>query len=187
MKTLGYFLVLAILVFAGCTKDENSFENTDCPDMYRIHESVPVKADCLAIPDRKSEQISYPTPEGTVIYTHSKLNVSGTSTYLGKLNPETNYYVLESIELFYGDDGLPYTLNRGSGKIVTSCGDEMGFNFEIKQSFDENQSTTGNIYIIPESGTGRFKGCTGTFDEFGALDFAKGGICFKMKGYLVYE
>lgn len=187
MKTLGYFLVLAIFVFAGCTKDEVLFESQDILELKKTQIPVPVKADCFAIPDQESALVSYLTPEGTVSYTYSKLNVSGTSSHIGKLNPETNFYVLESLELFYGDDGHPYTLNKGYGKIVSPNGDEMGFTLEVIQSFDETASYTGKTYIVPGSGTGRFKGCTGFFDLVGAMDFAKGGTWFKMKGYLVYE
>jgi hypothetical protein len=187
MKTLGYLIVLAVLVIAGCAKDDTQFENQDNLELKKAKVPVPVKADCFATWDTESDLLPFYIPGQGVMYTYSRLNVSGTCSHVGKLNPETNFYVLESITFFMGDDGLPYTLNLGSGKLVAPNGDEIGFTFEVKQSFDENKSYTGKTFITPGTGTGKFKGCTGTFDEVGAIDYIKDGTWYKIDGYLVYE
>ncbi len=181
-----YFFVMAILLIAGCAKDDTLFENQDNLELKKANVPVPIKADCFAIPDTESDLIAWNIGDD-IYYSYSRLNVSGNSSHIGKLNPETNYYVFESITFLIGDDGLPYTLNTGHGKLVAPNGDEMEFTFEVMQSFDETSSYTGKTYIVPGSGTGRFEGCNGTFDEVGAVDYAKGGTWFKMDGYLVYE
>lgn len=183
MKTLGYFLVLAILVFAGCTKDDVLFENQDNLELKKAKMPIPFKADCYAITDIESDLIPIIGIDGYLV--HSRLIISGNATLFGKLDNQKSYYEAESLVFFIGDDGLPYTLNIGKGKVVAANGDSMEFTFNVTQSFDETNSYTGKAEFIAGSGTGKFMGCSGSCETFGGD--AEGGTWFKINGYLVYE
>jgi hypothetical protein len=109
---------------------------------------------------------------------------------INKINPLNNlpYYEYESLVYFIDEeDRLPYPLNSGIGKVVAANGISFEITFQIKQSYDETESYTGKTYIIPGSGTGKFEGCSGSFDCVGAVDYTKGGTWFKLDGYLVYD
>jgi hypothetical protein len=186
MKALLYFFVMAILLIAGCAKDDTMFETQDNLELKKAKVPIPFKADCFGYPDTESDLISWNI--GDDIYlSYSRIIITGTGTHLGKINSDKSYYEFESIVYFTDDDGIPYTMNSGKGKVVAANGDSFEITFQVKNLFDENASYTGNACIIPGSGTGKFEDCTGTFGTVGASDYAKGGTWFKLDGYLVYE
>jgi hypothetical protein len=186
MKSLLYFFVMAILLIAGCAKDDTMFETQDNLELKKAKVPVPFKADLLGFYDTESDLLSWNIGENTY-YSYSRNILTGTGTHLGIIDAEKSFLLLESIIFCMDDDGLQYTINSGKGKIVAANGDSFEFTFRVKQLFDETASSTSKNDIIPGSGTGKFEGCSGSIDSVGAIDFAKGGYRFKVDGYLVYE
>ena len=118
-------------------------------------------------------------------YTPSKLIVSGTGAHVGRIDAEKSFYIIKSIEFFFGDDGLPYTRNTTEGKVVGANGDGFEFTSFVELSLID-LTYSGKMEIILGTGTGKFKGCSGSCDIFdGGQD--NDGTWFKMDGYLVYE
>jgi pectin methylesterase-like acyl-CoA thioesterase len=76
---------------------------------------------------------------------------------------------------------------RGIGKITGAKGDSFEFTFTNRQSLI-NDRLVGKIDIIPGSGMGIFKDCSGSFKTVGEPDVS--GIhlyVFTIEGELVFE
>lgn len=187
MKTLLYLFLFAMLVIAGCTKENAFFENPNNPELKRANVPIPFKTDCYAIPDWESEPIlvSGLNPEDPNSYSISRLIVGGTGTHLGKIDAEKSFYKFEKIE-FILEDGTPSTKQSGIGKMVGANGDGFEFSFWAKQSLLDG-SYAGVADVIPATGTGKFEGCTGSFDFWGGYQLDGNGLWFKSEGKLVYE
>jgi hypothetical protein len=180
-----YFFVMAILVIAGCAKDDTLFENQDNLELKKAKVPIPFKYDAYVLQDKESDLILIEglDPEDPASYAYSRLFCSGTATHMGKIDPEKSYYTLEKMVLFF-ENGVPYTKNTGKGILVGANGDGIEFTFTVMQNAMDF-SCTGINEIIPGSGTGRLKGCTGTINMSGGPQGA--GLLFINEGYLVFE
>jgi hypothetical protein len=167
MKALMYFFVMAVIVIAGCAKDDTMFENQKTLELKKAKVPVPFKADCFAVPDAEM---------------YWKLWVSGTATHIGKID-EKSFYIIEAME---DVEGVPYHINTGSGKLVAANGDCIDCTFWVKQSYIDG-SYTGTVTFTPGTGTGKLKGVTGTCNMVGGMDDEKGGTWFTIDGYIVFE
>lgn len=187
MKTLMYLLVLAILVIAGCAKDDTMFETQDNLELKKAKVPIPFKADLYIVPDRESDKILVEglDPEDSSSYANSRMIVSGTGTHLGKINTEKSFYEFENLKFFLDENGYPFTLNTGAGIIVAANGDSFEFTFKIIQDVID-YSWSGPNEIIPGSGTGKFEGCSGTLEAVGGWQDDVGDWCI-IQGFLVYE
>jgi hypothetical protein len=146
--------------------------------------SLPFKADCWAVPDWNSAPILIEGLDPNS-YSLSRLIVGGNGTRLGKINPEGSYYVFDSMK-FVMDNGMPFVELEGVGKITGANGDSMEFDFKSLQSaLPGDRPFTGEINIIPGSGTGKFEGAIGSLKSHGAT--TPDGIWFKVDGYLTFE
>lgn len=188
MKTLMYLIVLAILVIAGCAKDDTMFETQDNLELKKAKVPVPFKADLYIVTDLESDVILVEglNPEDPSSYTKSRLIVSGTGTHLGRINAEKSFYEFESLKFFLDENGYPFLLNTGAGIIVAANGDSFEFTFSIKQDVID-RSWSGTNEIIPGSGTGKFEGCSGTIEAVGGHHEDGIGMWCIAQGYLVYE
>ena len=186
MKTLMYLFLVAILVIAGCAKDDIFVENPERMELKKAKVPIPFKADLNAVADLNSDLLLVEglNPNDPGSYSYSKMLLNGTATHMGKINPEKSYYTFDKF-VFFMEDGHPFTLNTGTGILVGANGDGIEFTFEIKQSAI-NFSFTGTNKIIPGTGTGKFEGCTGTVYSVGGLS-EDGTLWSKNEGYLVYE
>jgi hypothetical protein len=187
MKTLIYLFVLAVLVIAGCAKDDALYENPVNFELKNEKESVPFEANLHAVDDLNSDLILIEglNPDDPASYSHSRLLISGAASHMGKIDPEKSYYTLEKI-VFFMEDGQPFTLNSGTGIIVGVNGDAIEFTHEAKQSAIDG-SYTGTIKIISGTGTGIFECCKGTISSVGGWSRDEPGIWSINEGYLVYE
>jgi hypothetical protein len=185
MKALMYFFVMAVIVIAGCAKDESMFEDQGNLELKKAKVPVPFKANLYAAPDWSSDLLLIEglDPEDPGSYIPSKLNSSGTATHLGKIDPEKSFYVLEKLVLFF-KDGLPYMDIMGKGIVVGANGDGFEYSVKALQSLLDGNSN-GIIEIIPGSGTGKLEGSTGTINTVSGN--SDDGIWFKCEGYLVFE
>jgi hypothetical protein len=185
MKTLMYFFVMAMIVIAGCAKDDTMFENNESLELKKAKVPIPFKYDAYVAPDTESDLVLIEglNPENPKSYAFSKLICSGTATHMGKIDSEKSYYILEKMVLFF-QNGLPYSKNTGKGILVGANGDGVEFTFTVEQSLID-LSCTGVNELIPGSGTGKFEGCTGTINMAGGKEGT--GLLFICEGYLVFE
>jgi hypothetical protein len=171
MKTLSYFFVMAIILIAGCAKDETLFENPENMELKKANVPIPLKGEGWSDPDPQ---------------TSSKYITGGIGTHLGKINSEQSYYEFQKQD-FIEIDGKPYYDLGGIGKLVGANGDSFEFTFTTRESLID-YTLVGKSVIIPGSGTGKFKGCSGYYNYVGGLDVS--GIhlfVFTIEGELVYE
>jgi hypothetical protein len=180
MKALMYFFVMAVIVIAGCAKDDTMFENNESLELKKAKVPIPFKADCWAIPDFESDLIPI---EGTNSYSLSRLFVGGTGSHVGRINPEESYYLFNRIVLGVDDDGMLCEHLTGLAKLVGANGDGIELTFRGIQYPDYR--FIGKAEIIPGSGTGKFNGSTGSIDICGGLNGNE--IWLKLQGNLVYE
>jgi hypothetical protein len=152
-------------------------------EVKRADVQIPFKAVCRATTDMESDFIYVTIPGSPEMRFRSRLMVSGTGTHIGKIDATKSYYEFSSME-FTLLDGKPYFYLIGSAKLVGANGDGMELSFWTYQSLIDN-SWYSEAVVVPGSGTGKFKGCTGTIDTAGGVDDA--GIYFTSTGYLVYE
>jgi hypothetical protein len=189
MKALMYFLVLAMIVIAACAKDDTMFENNESLELKKAKVPIPFKLNAYVLPDMESDLVFIQglDPEDPNNYVLSRLICSGTASHVGKINPEKSFYTLEKLVFFIKDD-LPHSKNTGKGILVGANGDGFEYTFTVVQNFVDG-SCTGINEIIPGSGTGKFKGCTGTFNIIGGWHEDGIGLWFKNEGYsyLVFE
>ncbi|MBW6535309.1 MAG: hypothetical protein K0B11_09890 [Mariniphaga sp.] len=187
MKTLMYFLVLAILVIAGCAKDDTMFENQNNLELKKAKVPIPFKYDAYVVWDEESDLVLIEglDPNDPASYAYSKLICSGTATHMGKINSEKSFYTLEKLVLFF-EDGIPYTRNTGKGILVGANGDGFEFSFTVVQNAID-KTCNGINEIIPGTGTGKLEGYTGTIFMSGGLVEDRSMFLFECEGYLVYE
>ncbi len=140
-----------------------------------------------AFPDLKSDPIliSGLDPEDPDNYYPSIMLISGTGSHIGKVNAEKSFYKFESME-FALENGIPYTNQSGTGLMVGANGDSFEYTWWVKQSLVDG-SYFGEMDITHGSGTGKFKGSSGSGDIVGGWNMNKDGVCFKIDGYLVYK
>jgi len=184
MKALMYFFVMAVIVLAGCAKDDTMFDNQETLELKKAKVPVPFKLDAYVVTDMESDLILI---EGLDEWTPSRLFCSGTATHVGNINPEKSFYTLEKMVFFLKDD-LPHSRNTGKGILVGANGDGFEYTFTVVQNLVDG-TCTGINEIIPGSGTGKFKGVKGTFNVIGGWHEDGIGLWFKNEGYsyLVFE
>jgi hypothetical protein len=167
MKTLMYCFVMALIVMAGCSKDDTMFESQDNLELKKAKVPIPFKADCQAV-----YHLEIP----------GRLMLSGNATHLGKFNAEESFYQFTSVvptEI----DGQQFLALKGFGKIVGANGHGMEFTFWSYQSME--YIFKGKVEII--SGTGKFAGCKGTLESSGGYDVAGDFAFMTITGSLDFE
>ncbi len=185
MKTLTYLFVLAILVIAGCTKDDTIFETPDNLELKKANVPIPMKADLNAVPDMESALLEVHLPWGGSYYQPSKMIISGTGSHVGRVNAKKSFYEFKSMEIVI-ENGILFNYNSGIGLMVGANGDSFEYTWWVKQNMDDG-NYYGEMDITPGTGTGKFKGSSGSGDIVGGWNMNRDGVCFKIDGYLVYK
>lgn len=160
MKTWTCLFLLAMLLLAGCDKNDLANKNP-----------IDFKAECWSVPDLKVS---------------SKYMIGGTASLLGEINTEQSYFDFKTVK-YMEIDGFPFFDMRGSGKMTGGNADSFEFNFKISQSLID-QHLVGKIDIIPGSGIGIFKGCCGCLYNIGRInDNELQSFIFTIKGSLAFD
>jgi hypothetical protein len=171
MKTLMYLFLVVILVTAGCAKDEARFENPTKMELKKAKVPIPIKGETWADPDMQSA---------------TRLIVGGTCTHTGKIDSEKSYYDFYT-QVYIEVDGLPFVDLTGFGKTVAANGDSFEFTFITRQSLTDG-TLASKAVITPESGTGKFKGGSGSFNTVGGYDVSGAHLyVFTIEGEMVFE
>lgn len=185
MKTLMYFIVMALIVMAGCAKDDTILETQDNLELKKAKVPILLKADCWGIPDWESDPILIEglNPNDPSSYSLTRMFIGGTGSHFGRINTEESYYLFDRMVLGVDEDGVLCIHLTGVGKMVGANGDGMEFTFSSRQYPDYRFFGKGEI--IPGAGTGKFKGSTGSYNTSGGRN--GDDIWLKADGYLVYE
>ena len=162
MKTLVYLFVIAMLLFAGCAKDEMFTNNMNNPDLKKAKVPIPMKIEYCGTSDWSEGVISYGDPSAALPI---KMIVSGKATHMGKLNSEKSYWFAEVYEQLFDNDGNPYLFQSGTGHLVGANGDYINYAWEVNGVLPD---FTGKFEI--QDGTGNLEGCSGTLNLVGTVD-----------------
>lgn len=171
MKTLIYCFAIAMLLIAGCAKEEAINENSD---LKKAKVPIPMKAEFCMTPNMEAGFIliqgldandpnSYLPKEGWI---------SGFATHMGEVIMKDSPTTFISAELT--EMGVK-TVSKG--KITAANGDYYQF---VATSYSmADQMFNGNVWMY--GGTGKFKGMTGTVVMTGQMP------CWTGIGTMVYE
>ncbi|MBW6536663.1 MAG: hypothetical protein K0B11_16770 [Mariniphaga sp.] len=184
MKALIYFFVMAVIVIAGCAKDDTMFETQDNLELKKAKVPVPFKADLYMVLDLNSELMEVPLPGGGIFYAKTGGILSGTCSHMGKIDAEKSYCYFKNMVFMLDEQGNPCSEQTGTGIIVGANGDSMETTWWNRQSWVDG-SYIGTIDIT--KGTGKFEGCSGSGTTVGGWHDDGVGIWQKSEGYLVYE
>jgi hypothetical protein len=179
MKTLIYLFAIAMLLFAGCAKDEMLDET---PDLKKAKVPIPMKADFCAIPDMTVMPLSVNTPGG-VLTLPGGMYVTGTCSHMGIVDSEKSYSKVEALT-FVMEDGKPFLLETGTGIMTAANGDNYKINWWVKTSLP-SWEYIGEVEMF--DGTGKFEGCSGTVDMVGTVDPVNHTNCWTGTGWMEFE
>ena len=167
MKTLIYLFVIAMLLFAGCAKDEMFTENMNNPELKKAKVPVPMKIEYCGISDWSAGSIDYGDPTTALPI---KMIVSGKATHMGKINSEKSYWVVEVYEPRVDSKGVPYLFQSGTGHLVGANGDYINYAWWVNAALPD-LDFIGEFELL--DGAGNFEGCSGTLNLAGTVDIVE--------------
>lgn len=165
MKTIVYFFIITLFLFAACEKDE-IYKDDPASDLKSAHmKMVPLKADCYSVNTLMGE---YNLPkEGYLV---------GTFSHLGEIIPETSTWTVTNLELTE-----EFWVGYVEGQLAAANGDLLFYSFTGTLDLVKNEYTAVIYY---SGGTGRFQNCTGEAALSGYLDQTTGSFIMKVNGML---
>jgi hypothetical protein len=189
MKTLIYLFATAMFLFAGCAKDGIFTENAVNPELKKAEVPVPFRVELCGTPDMESEFKLLPIPGidpgDPNNYYATRMFLSGIVTHLGNVDSENSYTEIENM-VFIIENGSPFLQQTGGGKMVAANGDYYEFTNWVKMALPSLSYTCGSE-IIPGSGTGRFKGISGSTTGIGQVDRVNHTNCWTAEGRMEYK
>jgi hypothetical protein len=183
MKTLIYLFAIAMLLFAGCAKDEIFSENAGNNELKKASVPIPNKGEACMIPD---ETVLLPVtygPNGKVlpIIMYKYASLTGHSTHFGKFGEQTsmtgNWAYLDTEAL---SQGKKIIVSEYEVFTYAANGDyTVGISVSrIDVTDPDNKIITGTIETI--SGTGKFENVIGSGEINGILP------CWSFEGTIEY-
>ena len=174
MKTLVYLFVIAMLLFAGCAKDEMFTDDADINLKKAELKYVPLKANFHSETEISDK---YGLPASGILV--------GNFSHLGKLIPEQSTWTATTTSVVFNPDpeGFPYLscTSYVEGQLAAANGDLLFYHFNSLLDFVKNEFTSQVYYT---GGTGRFENCTGKAAIIGYFDFNTGFIYGKVDGMI---
>jgi hypothetical protein len=164
MKTLVYLFTIAMLLFAGCAKDE--MFNEDMNLKSAEVKTIPMKAEFYSVPTALDEY-------GLMAAGY----LEGNFTHLGKLNPELSTFLTTNVE-FLSEILVKFWME---GQLGAANGDLLYANL-----IGTVDVTTGIVEadVTYPGGTGRLEKYTGNAHFTGQLDPATGIVYCTLEGTL---
>ncbi len=185
MKTLIYLFAIAMLLFAGCAKDEIFSENAGNNELKKANVPIPNKGEVCMIAD---ESVLLPVtlgPDGMVlpkIIMYKYATLTGHSTHFGKFGEQTSmtgkWAYLDQVAL---SQGKKIIVSEYEVFTYAANGDyTVGISVtRIDVTDPNNKIITGTIET--NGGTGRFENAVGSAEINGILP------CWTFDGTIVYE
>ena len=185
MKTLIYFFAVAMLLFAGCAKDEMFDDNINTPELKKAKVPIPVKGEVCMIPNPEGERMPVTRgPNGTIIpgMTLDKTaNFYGIQSHMGKLGEQS---LMTGVSAYLDLAELP------TRRVIVTVYEVMTFaaNGDYTTGISEsridvtdidNKIITGTYTIT--GGSGRFENVSGGGEISGVLP------CWNVEGTIKYE
>ena len=166
MKTWIYFIVIAMLLFAGCAKDEMFTDDMNLKSDEL--KSIPIRGEWHSVPTAWDEYGG--TTAGYLV---------GNLTHLGKLIPEQSPYITTSSD--YSE--FPIIKYSMEGHVCAANGDYLFYTLE-----GTLDTTTGIVEadLIYPGGTGRLEKYTGYAHFTGQLDPITGYVYATTEGVLYH-
>ena len=166
MKTTIYLFVIAMLLFAGCAKDE-IFNDDSASDLKSAPvKMVPFRADVYSV---STSDVSGITTGGYLV---------GNISHMGRLIPENSPYTGTILDI--DETESSYTL-LVEGQLGAANGDVLNYYFTLYLKFTDTSFVTNVTY---DGGTGRFTNCTGNATCTGYVDPATGYCIMKSEGFI---
>ena len=162
MKTLAYLLIIVMLLFAGCAKDEMFNDEADMNLKKAEMKMIPLRADFYSI---TTDVDDYMLPsEGYLV---------GNFPHLGKLISEKSIWKATTTGVVFNEDASGYlsSTSHVEGQDVAANGDILFY------YFDSNFDYVNNVFTVTvkyKGGTGRFENCTGEGFCIGYIDYETG-------------
>ena len=165
MKTLVYLFVIAVLLFAGCAKDEMFTDDADMNLKSAPVKMVPIKADFYSVTTVPDE---YNLPKEGYL--------AGNFSHLGKIIPRKSTWNATTLSLT-----TEYYKAYIEGQLAAANGDLLFYSFTGTLDLTKNELCANVVY---NGGTGRFKNCTGEAALTGYLNFDTGSFIMKVDGMI---
>jgi hypothetical protein len=165
MKTLVYLFTIAMLLFAGCAKDE-MFNDEDMNLKSAEVKSIPLKGDFYSVPTAWDEN-------GMM----SAGYLVGNITHLGKLIPDLSTFEITEADL----STYPIIVYWMEGQLAAANGDLLFY--KIVGTADMTIGTT-EADVTYTGGTGRLEKYTGYAHFTGQTDPATGITYCRTEGAL---
>ena len=165
MKTLIYFFGFAMLLFAGCAKDEMFTDDSASNLKSAPMKMVPIKADFYSVTNNLGD-------DGLPIDGY----LVGNFSHLGKIIPEKSTWTAETLNLTQ-EVYVTYV----EGQLAAANSDLLFYSFTGTLDFAKNELTALVEY---NGGTGRFENCTGEAVLTGYLNWDTGSFIMKVDGMI---
>ena len=176
MKTLNFFLLIAMVIFAGCAKFETSDETVD---LKKAKVPIPMKAEFCMTPNMDAGffLIEGLDPANQASYLPREGWISGFATHMGEV------IMQERTVTFISAAFVPGTgvVSTSAGRITAANGDY--YLFTETTTTLPNGTFTGNVWMY--GGTGKFLGMTGPVVMTGQK--TDQGPCWTGIGTMNYE
>ena len=165
MKTPVYLFVIAMLLFAGCAKDEMFNDDSATNLKSAPMKMVPIKADFYSVTNNLGD-------DGLPIDGY----LVGNFSHLGKIIPEKSTWTAETLNLTQ-EVYVTYV----EGQLAAANSDLLFYSFTGTLDFAKNELTALVEY---KGGTGRFENCTGEAVLTGYLNWGTGSFIMKVDGMI---
>jgi hypothetical protein len=184
MKTLIYLFAIAMLLFAGCAKDEIFSDNAGKNELKKANVPIPNKGEACMIPDTTVLLPVTLGPNGPVlpkIIMYKYASLTGHSTHFGKFGEQTsmsgNWAYLDKEALAQGKKII---VSEYEVFTYAANGDyTVGISVSrIDVTDPNNKIITGTIET--NGGTGRFENAVGSGEINGVLP------CWTIEGTIEY-
>ena len=184
MKTLVYLFVIAMLLFAGCEKDEMFNENMNIPELKKAKVPIPLKGEICMI-DNEVDRIPvhFGSPDGPVVSGATVVRnafLYGNLTHMGKLDEQSSMTGREGAYLDAAaySEGKIIVVATYDGRLFAANGDYIDLVSNIR--IDRGAQTISADYTIT-GGSGRFENAAGNGFLSGLLP------CWDSEGTIVYS
>lgn len=176
MKTLNFFLLIAMVIFASCAKFETSDETVD---LKKAKVPIPMKAEFCMTPNMDAGffLIEGLDPANQASYLPREGWISGFATHMGEVIMQESNMKFTSAVFVPGTGVEAYA----EGKITAANGDY--YLFTTTSITTPDKQFTGVVYMY--GGTGKFYGMTGTVEMTGQT--TEYGPCWIGIGTMNYE
>jgi len=180
MKTLIYLFVFAMILFAGCAKDEMFDQNSNNPELKKAKVPIPMKVDFCMTPNGEFFPITNWPPEWGPGFVSAGGSISGNATHMGKVDAEKSWG--QTTECYF-DFQLMQIVMKNTGQITAANGDSYWYDGVSYINLDF--TFTGTVTM--RDGTGKYEDAQGKVEMVGSADMATMQTCWTAEGSMTFN